>query len=75
MNLYECEKNKLCKIISVNIDDNKTKLRLYEVGFFEDGEVKVLNRTFARKTMLVSVLDSCFVIKSDVAKNIEVKYG
>ena len=75
MSLSECQKNKICKIVSVNIDDIKIKLRLYEIGFFVGNEVTVLNHTLAKKTMLISVLDSCFIIKSDIAKSIEVKYG
>ena len=34
MTLNECKKNVLYKIDSVNIEDEKLKLRLYEIGFF-----------------------------------------
>ena len=75
MSLFDCEKNKLCKIVSVNIQDEKLKLRLYEIGFFSNSQIKVLNKSYLKSTILVSVLDSCFAIKGDVAKLIEVEYA
>ena len=75
MSLFDCEKNKLCKIVSVNIQDEKLKLRLYEIGFFSNSQIKVLNKSYLKSTILVSVLDSCFAIKADVAKLIEVEYA
>ena len=75
MNLNNGEKNREYQITDINIVDERIKLRLYELGFFVNGKVMVLNRTIAKKTILVSVLDSCFIIKSDIAKSIEVEYG
>ena len=54
------------------MDDSKLKLRLYEIGFFEGSQIEVINKSFLNKTLLVCVLDSCFAIKGDVAKLIEV---
>ena len=73
MLLYECEK-KPCKIINVDISDEKLKTRLYEIGFFVGAKIKILNISTLKQTLLVAVLDSCFAIKSDVAKHIEVEY-
>ena len=74
MTLNECKKNILYKIDSVNIEDEKLKLRLYEIGFFVGSQVQVLNISALKKTMLVHVLDSCFAIKTNIAKHIEVEY-
>lgn len=74
MTIFDCDKNKEYCIKQINIDDGKLKLRLYEVGFFVGSKVKVFNKSFLGKTFLVYVLDSCFAIKGDVAKLIEVDY-
>ena len=75
MTIYDCNKNEECFVKQVNINDDKLKIRLYEIGFFVGSPIKVLNKSFLNKTLLVGVLDSCFVIKADVAKMIEVDYA
>ena len=72
MTIYDCNKNETYTIKQLNIEDEKLKLRLYEIGFFVGSIVKVLNKSFLNKTLLVRVLDSCFAIKGEVAKLIEV---
>ena len=72
MSIYDCNKNEEYFIKQVNINDDKLKLRLYEIGFFVGSKIKVLNKSFLNKTLLVYVLDSCFAIKGEVAKLIEV---
>lgn len=74
MTIKDCEKNRICEIISVNVVDGKIKLRLYEIGFFPYSQIEVLNISTLKKTMLVKVLDSCFALKSHIAECIEVKY-
>lgn len=74
MTLVECDLNRNCEIISVNIEDEKLKIRLMEIGFFISNIVSVSKRSVLKRTMLVDVLDSCFAIKSDMAKLIEVEY-
>jgi len=74
MVLNECKKNKILKILTININDKKLKLRLYEIGFFKYSQIEILAISFFKKTLLVKVLDSCFAIKSDVASKIEVEY-
>ena len=74
MMLYDCKKNKPCKVISISLENEMLKLRLYEIGLFPSSVVKVLKHSCLKNTMLVSVLDSCFVIKSDMAKMVEVEY-
>ena len=58
MTLNNCEKNRICKIISLDIKDDKLKFRLYEIGFFVGSQIQVLNTSFLKKTLLVQVLDS-----------------
>lgn len=74
MTMDRCKKNTLYKILNVNIDDEKLKLRLYEIGFFAGSDVQVLNVSVLKNTLLVHVLDSCFAIKANIAKCIEVEY-
>ena len=75
MTMYDCNKKQECYIKELNIVDEKLKLRLYEIGFFVGSKITVLNKSFLNKTLLVHVLDSCFAIKADVAKLIEVDYA
>lgn len=75
MTLKNCEINKDCIVKSININDAKVKLHLYEIGFFVSSKIKVLKKSFLKKTLLVAVLDSCFAIKSNMAEYIEVEYA
>lgn len=74
MKLYTCSQNQNLKTISIDVIDNKLKLRLYEIGIYPTAKIKVLNKSFLKKTILIQVLDSCFAIKSSIAKLIEVEY-
>ena len=75
MTLEQCDIKKEVEVISINNLDAKLKIRLYEIGFFPASKIQVLNKSYSKKTLLVQVLDSCFTLKSDVAKFIEVKYA
>lgn len=74
MTLNDCEVNKNCKIVKLNIIDTKIKLRLYEIGFFKNSQIILLNKSFLKNTFLVYLLDSCFTIKREMAECIEVEY-
>jgi len=74
MKLSDCPKNQELKVILVNILDEKFKLRLYEIGFYQGSKIKVLKTSALKQTLLVKVLDSCFALKLDIAQNIEVDY-
>lgn len=73
MTINECDLNKKYRVKSIITDDAKLKLRLYEIGFFDSSEIMLLNKSFAGKTFLISVLDSCFAIKAGMAAAIEVE--
>lgn len=70
--MENCPKNKKFTIVSLNMLDDKLKLRLYEIGFFVGSQIQVLNVSRLKQTLLVQVLDSCFAIKSNIASLIEV---
>ena len=74
MTLKDCKKNIPIRITSIDLMDLKLKLRLCEIGLFESANIKILNTSFLKKTMLIQVLDSCFAIKSNIAENIQVEY-
>ena len=74
MNLQNCRKNQDLIIISLDILDLKLKTRLYELGFIPNSKIRLLNNSFFKRTLLVQVLDSCFTIKANIAKLIEVEY-
>lgn len=74
MNLNQCVLNASCKIINIDIDDQKLKFRLQEIGFFRGNVIRVLKKSFLKKTLLVKVLNSCFAMKSSMALKIQVEY-
>lgn len=74
MKLSECKINKDCEIINLNIDDEKLKLHLAEIGFYPTNIISILKYSIFKKTLLVKVLDSCFAIKINIAKLVEVEY-
>ena len=74
MRLKDCQKGILLCVTSIDLLDTKVKLRLCEIGLFESTNIKVLNKSFLNKTILIQVLDSCFAIKGDIAENIQVEY-
>lgn len=74
MNLNDCVLNANCKIINIDMDDQKLKFRLQEIGFFRGSVIKVLKKSALKKTLLVKVLNSCFAIKQNMALKIQVEY-
>ncbi len=74
MSLNEAKLKTNCKIISLNLDDEKTKIRLMELGLIIGTTIKVENKSALKQTLLVSFNSSCFTLKSEIAKNIIVNY-
>lgn len=74
MKLNECVLNANCRVINIDMEDKKLKLRLQEIGFFRGSIIKVLKKSSLRKTLLVKVLNSCFAIKLSMALKIQVEY-
>lgn len=74
MELKNCKKGDKLKVVCINCDDKKLKLRLCEIGFFNGSVISVLEVSALKNTLLIHVLDSCFCIKSKMAESIEVEY-
>lgn len=75
MNLNEVKLNANCLIKSINLQDEKTKIRLMELGLITGTKILVKNKSILKKTLLVFFNYSCFTIKDDIAKNIVVDYA
>lgn len=75
MNLNEVKLNTNCVIKSINIQDEKTKIRLMELGLIEGSVVQVYRKSVLKKTLLIIFNSTCFTLKDDFAKEILVKYA
>ena len=74
MNLYNVKLNTICKVCNINVQNEKTKIRLMELGLVEGVAIYVKNKSLLKKTLLVVFNNSCFTIKENIAQEIEVKY-
>ena len=74
MNLSEVKLNTNCVIKSVDVKEEKTKLRLMELGLIEGCVVKVSKKSILKKTLLIIFNSSCFTLKDNLAKEIVVNY-
>ena len=75
MNLYLVKLNTMCLIKSVNVEDETTKIRLMELGIIDGARIKVTNKSLLKKTFLVEFNSTCFTLKENIAKQIEVVYA
>jgi len=63
-----------CVIKSINIDDQKMKFRLMELGIIVGAKIRVERKSVLKKTLLVVFNNSCFTLKENFAKKILVNY-
>ena len=75
MNLMQAKLNTDCKVQEINILDEPTKIRLMELGLIVGEIVQVKRRSLMKKTLLIVFNSSCFTLKENIAKNIEVSYA
>lgn len=75
MSLNDVKIKEDCVILNNNVQDEKTKIRLMELGLIEGCLVKVERKSIFKKTLLISFASSCFTLKENLAKHIEVKYA
>lgn len=75
MDLSKAKLNTDCVVKSINITDEKMKIRLMELGLIVGSKIVVKRRSVWKKTMLLSFNSGCFTMKSDIAETIEVNYG
>lgn len=74
MNLYEVKLNTPCIIKQLEIEDEKLKIRLMELGLTFGTKLMVKNKSVCKKTLLVVFNNSCFSLKEQTAKLIMVNY-
>ena len=75
MNLNSVKLNTNCVVRFVNIEDEKTKIRLMELGLVDGTSVKVIKKSILKKTLLIVFSGTCFTLKDNLAKEIEVIYA
>ena len=75
MNLFEVKLHTNCVIKEVNIAEEKTKIRLMELGMIEGVQVQVIKKSILKKTLLVVFNSTCFTLKDNLARNILVNYA
>lgn len=75
MSLSDAKLNTNCIIKSIDIKDEKTKIRLMELGLVEGSVVQVSRRSVLKKTLLIIFNASCFTIKDNLAREIMVNYA
>ena len=75
MSLSEVKLNTDCVIKSVDIKDEKTKIRLMELGLVEGCIVQVNRKSVFKKTLLIIFNSICFTLKDNLARDIVVKYA
>ena len=74
MNLNEVKLKRKCVILNNDVQDEKVKIRLMELGLVEGCFVSIEKRSVFKKTLLIIFASSCFTLKENLAKLIEVKY-
>ena len=74
MDLSCVKLNTQCVVKSIEISDEKTKLRLMELGIIDGIKIYVKNKSLLKKTLLVVFDYSCFTLKDNIAKQIKVNY-
>ena len=75
MSLSDVKLNTDCIIKAVNIKDEKTKIRLMELGLIEGSVVRVNRRSVLKKTLLIIFNSTCFTLKDNLAREIVVNYA
>ena len=75
MNLNDVKLNTKCVIKSVDVKNEKIKIRLMELGLIEGCEIFVCQKSVLKKTLLIIFCSTCFTLKENIAKEIEVVYA
>ena len=74
MNLSQAKINTPCAIKSIKIKDENFKIRLMELGLVVGTQIMVKHKSLLKKTLLVFFPNSCFTLKENIAKEIDVVY-
>lgn len=63
-----------CVVKSIDVEDEKMKIRLMELGVVVGVKIRVEKKSVLKKTLLVVFNNSCFTLKENFAKKIMVNY-
>lgn len=74
MSLIDVKLNTECVVKNIVSTNDKTSLRLMELGIIEGSKIIVKNKSSFKKTLLVFFNSTCFTIKDEIAKSIMVNY-
>ncbi len=74
MDLTEAKLNTNCKIIEMNIPQEKVKIRLMELGLNIGSILKVEQKSALKQTLLIVFNYSCFTLKKEIAKYLKINY-
>lgn len=75
MTLFDVKLNANCIIKTIEVEDEKTKIRLMELGLVQGATIRVKNKSIFKKTLLIIFNSSCFTLKDNLAKKIQVNYA
>ena len=75
MNLSQAKLNTECVVQNVAVKDVNFKIRLIELGLTPGTKIKVKHKSALKKTLLVVFACTCFTLKENIAKEIEVIYA
>ena len=75
MKLSEAKINKICVIKSVDVANEKTRVRLMELGLTSGCKIRVEKKSIFKKTLLIIFCSTCFTLKTNFAEQIEVCYA
>lgn len=75
MNLSQAKLNTMCVVQNVAVKDFNFKIRLMELGLTAGTKIEVKHKSSLKKTLLVVFAYSCFTLKENLAKEIEVTYA
>lgn len=75
MNLSKAKLNTECIVQNVAVKDTNFKIRLMELGLTPGTKIKVKHKSALKKTLLVVFACTCFTLKENIAKEIEVIYA
>ena len=75
MSLSDVKLNTNCVVKEVNIKDEKTKVRLMELGLTKGCLVRVNRKSILKETLLIIVNSNYFTLKNNLAKQIVVNYA
>ena len=75
MKLSELKLNTKAIVKAINIENEKTKIRLMELGLVEGCEIQVCKKSIFKKTLLIIFCSTCFTLKENLSKEIEVEHA